>query len=73
MPDLLIRNIPQSDVERLDARAARLGLTRADFLRRRLHEEAVRADEEVTVDDFTRLGAIVHDLTDDDVMREAWS
>ncbi|MEJ7755849.1 MAG: ribbon-helix-helix domain-containing protein [Nocardioidaceae bacterium] len=39
MPDVLIRNFPAEDLALLDEHAARLGLSRTEFLRRQLHQE----------------------------------
>ncbi len=73
MPDLLIRNFPAEDLRRLDEKAARLGITRAELLRRRLIGEARRASAQVTVDDLRGLGSVLADLADDSVMTHAWS
>ena len=40
MPDVLIRDVPVDDLVRLDARAARLGLSRNEYLRRQLRQSA---------------------------------
>ncbi|HOF64851.1 MAG TPA: antitoxin [Dermatophilaceae bacterium] len=73
MPDLLIRNFPADDLRRLDEQAARLGITRAELLRRRLTSEARRAPAQVTAADLRGLGAVLADLADDSVMTHAWS
>lgn len=73
MPDLLIRNVPSRDVELLDQRARRVGLSRSEFLRRQLMREARRVDDAVRVADLAELGRLAADLTDPDVMRDAWS
>ena len=56
----------------LDARASRLGLSRSEYLRRRLAQEAVASPEPVTVDHLTAFAETFADLTDADVMRGAW-
>ena len=38
MPDVLIRDVPAEDLARIDGHAARLGLSRTEYLRRRLAE-----------------------------------
>ena len=40
MPDVLIRDVPAEDLARIDALAARLKISRTEYLRRRLHQEA---------------------------------
>jgi len=73
MPDLLIRNFPADDLERLDARAAALGLSRSEYLRRRLRQDARSSSEPVSVTDLQRFAATFSDLADDDaVMSQAW-
>ena len=73
MADLLIRDIPAEDVARIDAHAARLGLSRTEYLRRRLRQEAARPLGPVTTDDLQRFASRFADLADDEVMRRAWS
>lgn len=73
MPNVLIREIPTEDLEALDAQARQLGLSRADFLRRHLHQQAQRVEREVTAEDLHSMSALLADLADENVMREAWS
>ena len=73
MTDILIRNVAEADVERIDARAARLGLSRGEYLRRRIVQDAARTDEELTVAALQRAAELSRDLLDKDVMRGAWS
>ncbi len=73
MPDILIRDVPPEDLARIDAHAARLGLSRTEYLRRRLHQDAGRPATPVTVADFETFAARFGDLGDPEVMREAWS
>lgn len=73
MPDLLIRDIPADDLARIDAHAARLRLSRTEYLRRRLHQDAARPPTPVTVDDLRRFSSRFSDLGDPEVMRDAWS
>lgn len=40
MRDVLVRDVPEEVIAALEARAARLGLSRSEFLRRRLAQEA---------------------------------
>ena len=73
VPDVLIRGVPSEDLARIDAHAARLGLSRTEFLRRRLQQDAARPATPVTVDDLRAFAARFGDLDDPDVMRQAWS
>ena len=40
MADLLVRDVPDDVVAALDAHAARLGLSRSEYVRRRLAQDA---------------------------------
>lgn len=73
MPDLLIRDVPAEDLARIDAQAARLKLSRTEYLRRRLHQEASRPASPVTPADLQRFADRFSDLDDPEVMRRAWS
>jgi hypothetical protein len=73
MPDVLIRDVPAEDLARIDAHAARLGLSRTEYLRRRLRQEAARPVEPVTVAQLQRFASRFADLGDPEVMRRAWS
>jgi len=73
MPDILIRDVPAEDLARIDVHAARLGLSRTEYLRRRLHQDAARPAAPVTADDLRVFSARFGDLDDPDVMRQAWS
>lgn len=72
MSDLLIRNIPEDVLTAIDARAARLGLSRSEYLRRRLAQDAAASDGPVEVADLERFAVIFADLTDPAVMDQAW-
>jgi len=73
MPDVLIRNFPAEDLALLDEHAARSGLSRTEFLRRQLHQEARRTATTVTAADLTRFSSAVADLADESVISNAWS
>lgn len=73
MPDVLIRDVPAADLARIDAHAARLGLSRTEYLRRRLHQDASRPAAPVTVDHLRAFATRFGDLDDPEVMRRAWS
>lgn len=72
MPDILIRDVPAEDLARIDAHAARLRLSRTEYLRRRLRQ-AAWPHTEVTTGDLQTFSARFGDLEDPDVMRGAWS
>ena len=73
MPDLLIRNLDQDDLDGLDALASRLGISRAEFVRGRLQAEARRRRAAPTThEDLVRVAQLTADLLDDDVMADAW-
>jgi hypothetical protein len=72
MSDVLIRDIPDDVLAGLDARAAELGLSRVEYIRRRLAQDARVAQVRVTAEDLIRLGDAVADLADEDLMGEAW-
>lgn len=71
--DVLIRNVPPDDLRRLDEQARRLGLSRADFLRRQLHQQAATTVLRVSLEDLQEVADILSDLSDPKVMDEAWS
>jgi hypothetical protein len=72
MPDILLRDVPEATVAEVDRRAADLGISRAEYLRRWLDNE-MRAAQPVTAEDLRRAGRLARDLADPEVMREAWS
>lgn len=73
MPNVLIRDVPAEDLARIDAHAARMGLSRTEYLRRRLHQDAARPVTPVTADDLRAFSARFGDLADPAIMRRAWS
>lgn len=73
VPDVLIRDVPAEDLARIDALAAGLKLSRTEYLRRRLHQEAARPSTPVTSGDLQRFASRFSDLEDPEVMRQAWS
>lgn len=74
MADILIRNVPAADVAALDKQAARLGLSRNEFLRREIHAQTKRSGGvQVAVVDLVFVEETLADLADASVMDEAWS
>lgn len=72
MTDVLIRDVPDTVIAALDARAARLGLSRTEYLRRHLAQAAAIGVSPVTVADLTRTAERFADLADPDVIDQAW-
>jgi plasmid stability protein len=73
MTDLLVRDVPDDVVAALDAHAARLGLSRSEYVRRRLAQDAATPGAPVSVDDLVRFAGTFADLADPDVMSGAWT
>lgn len=72
MPDVLIRDLSDDIVSALDTRAARLGLSRSEYVRRRLTQEVTEVGTPLTVDDLVEFSRAFGDLADPEVMRRAW-
>lgn len=72
MTDVLVRDVPDGVVAALDARAARLGLSRSEYLRRRLAQEAVTTAPPVTAADLVVFAETFADLGDAEVIKGAW-
>lgn len=72
MTDVLIRDVPEEVLAALDAHAARLGISRTEYLRRRLAEAAATSTGTVTVEDLVGSAHAFRDLADPEVMAQAW-
>ncbi len=72
MTDMLIRDLPDEVVAALDAQAERLGISRSEYVRRRLTQDAVTSGVTVTTSDLARFAQAFADLDDPDVMSRAW-
>jgi formate-dependent phosphoribosylglycinamide formyltransferase (GAR transformylase) len=72
MSDVLIRDIPDDVLASLDAIAARMGLSRTEYIRRRLAQDARTARVTVTGEDLRRFTSEAAGLGDPNLMREAW-
>jgi len=70
MADLLLRNVSDEDIAALDARAARLGLSRNEYLRRLVHRDV--ESRPMTRDDLHHFAQVFGDLADPEVMSGAW-
>jgi hypothetical protein len=72
MSDMLIRDVPEDVLTAIDANAARLGLSRSEYVRRELARVAQRSASSVTTDDLQRFVITFSDLANADVMDQAW-
>ena len=72
MTDMLIRDVPDQVIAAVDAHASRLGLSRSEYVRRRLAQDAVISESPVTVADLEGFASVFGDLADPDVMSRAW-
>ena len=72
MTDMLIRDVPEEVVAALDVHATRLGLSRSEYVRRRLAQDAATPGSAVGVEDLARFADAFADLADPDVMSRAW-
>lgn len=70
--DVLIRDVPDAVLAGVDAHAARLGLSRVEYIRRRLAADAASAAVAVSVKDLRRFAHKFADLGDESVMGDAW-
>lgn len=70
--NVLIRGLSDETVARIDRSAQELGLSRNEYLRRRLEGDAPRATTKTTEEDWKRSGEIFADLADPDIMADAW-
>jgi hypothetical protein len=70
MADVLIRDIPEHVLAAIDVAARRLGLSRSEYLRRRL--TALTSEGPVTTDDLDRFADTFSDFADPELMRRAW-
>ncbi len=72
MTDMLIRDVPDEVIAAVDAQASRLGLSRSEYVRRRLAQDVAAAARPVTPQDLARFADEFADLGDPDVMSRAW-
>ena len=71
MTDMLIRDVPDDVIAAVDARATRLGLSRSEYVRRRLAQDAA-SSAPVTTRDLGQFAETFADLDDPAVMSRAW-
>lgn len=72
MADVLIRDVPDAVLAGVDAHAARLGLSRAEYIRRRLASDAATSNARVSAVDLRMFTDSFADLADHEVMDAAW-
>jgi len=72
MADILIRGLPEEILAELDARAAKLGVSRTEYIRRRLTQDTAYPTVAVAVADLQHFATTFADLDDADVMSRAW-
>lgn len=72
MADLLIRNVDDETIRRIDAEAERQGLSRAEYLRREIGHLGRTSSRPATREDLDRSLSLLEDLGDDEVMENAW-
>ncbi len=72
MSDLLIRNVPEQTVRRIDQMARRMELSRNDFLRRQIERVAGLDQTEAQPIDWDQFSRTFTDLADPAVMEQAW-
>jgi hypothetical protein len=70
--DVLIRDIPDEVLAGVDAHAARLGISRVEYIRRRLAADVAATAAPVSVEDLRRFADRFGDLADESVMDAAW-
>jgi hypothetical protein len=72
MTDVLIRDVPDDVIAAVDAHASRLGLSRSEYVRRRLAQDVAVSSSSVTTRDLARFAEVFGDLADPDVLARAW-
>jgi hypothetical protein len=72
MTDVLIRDVPDDVIAAVDAHASRLGLSRNEYVRRRLAQDAAASSSPVSARDLARFAKVFGDLADPDVLARAW-
>jgi hypothetical protein len=70
--DVLIRDVPDAVLAGVDAHAARLGLSRVEYIRRRLSADADTSGVSVSTEDLRGFAKSFSDLADPEVMDSAW-
>lgn len=72
MSDVLIRDVPDEVLSAIDAKASMLGISRVEYVRRRLAQDASLSPVSVNADDLRQFSDTFADLADPQVMTGAW-
>ena len=72
MTDILIRDVPDEVVAAIDLRAHALGISRVEYLRRRLAQDVAFTQVVVTVEHLESFTHAHADLADPEIMAGAW-
>lgn len=72
MADLLIRDLTPEVMAALENKAALLGLSRVEYVRRTLTQEVRMGTESVTEKHLASLLLLLPDLSNEQVMENAW-
>ncbi len=72
MTDLLVRDVPDDVLAAIDSKAKRLGISRAEYVRRQLTQAARTTDEAVRESDLRQFADTFADLGDPAIMDQAW-
>lgn len=72
MTDLLVRGVPDDVLAAINAKAKRLGLSRAEYVRRQLTQAARTTDAAVNASDLRQFTDTFADLGDPAIMDRAW-
>jgi hypothetical protein len=72
MADLLIRDLSPEVLEVLDQRARAQGISRSEFVRRKLTQETASTQESCTEAHLKNLLTLLPDLADEKIMADAW-
>jgi hypothetical protein len=70
--DVLIRDVPDAVLAGVDAHAARMGISRVEYIRRRLAADAATVRAPVSVQDLRDFAETFADLADDEARDAAW-
>ncbi|WP_329003625.1 type II toxin-antitoxin system VapB family antitoxin [Kribbella sp. NBC_00709] len=73
MNDVVIRDVPDDVLAVIDRRAADLGLSTSEYLRRQLSQAVGHSEAAATLADLERFSNLARDLIDPDVINQAWS
>jgi len=72
MGDVLIRDVDDDVIAAIDENAARLGVSRSEYVRRCLARDAAAQGRAVGVDDLAQFADTFRDLANPGIMSQAW-